>query len=74
MWSDGHIVNQWVTQDTKGSKDNSRRPGRGSTMRQTINEESDCLREKICVGTLVAINHLMIYSLSTTLFLRALKF
>jgi hypothetical protein len=37
------IVNQWVTQDKKGSIDNSRRTGRGSTMHPTINEESDFL-------------------------------
>jgi hypothetical protein len=37
------MVHQWVT---KGSIDNARRPGRGSMMRPTINEESDSLREK----------------------------
>ena len=42
------MVHQWVTQGTKGSIDNTRRPGRGSMMRPTINEESDCLRKKIC--------------------------
>jgi hypothetical protein len=31
---------------TKGSIDNAPRPGRGSMMRPTINEESDCLRKK----------------------------
>jgi hypothetical protein len=36
------MVHQWVT---KGSIDNARRPGRGSMMRPTINEESDCLRK-----------------------------
>jgi hypothetical protein len=30
-----YIVYQWVTQDTKGSIDNARRPGRGSMMRPT---------------------------------------
>ena len=40
------MVHQWVTQGTKGSIDNTRRPGRGSMMRPTINEESDCLRKK----------------------------
>ena len=38
----------WVTQGTKESIDNARRPGRGSMMRPTINEESDCLRKKFC--------------------------
>jgi hypothetical protein len=37
------MVHQWVT---KGSINNARRPGRGSVMRPTINEESDCLRKK----------------------------
>jgi hypothetical protein len=37
------MVHQWVT---KGSIDNARRPGRGSMMRPTINEESDSLRGK----------------------------
>ena len=32
------MVHQWVT---KGSIDNARRPGRGSMMRPTINEESE---------------------------------
>ena len=41
------MVHQCVTQGTKGSIDNARRPGRGSMMRPTINEESDCLRKKI---------------------------
>jgi hypothetical protein len=40
------MVHQWVTQGTKGPIDNTQRPGRGSMMRPTINEESDCLREK----------------------------
>jgi hypothetical protein len=40
------MVHQWVTQGTKRSIDNARRPGRGSMMRPTINEESDCLRKK----------------------------
>jgi hypothetical protein len=48
--SDGYMVHQWVTQGTKESIDNARRPGRGSMMRPTINEESDCLRENICVA------------------------
>ena len=39
--SDGYMVHQWVTQGTKGSMDNARRPGCGSMMRPTINEESD---------------------------------
>ena len=38
------------TQGTKESIDNARRPGRGSMTRPTINEESDCLRKKICGG------------------------
>jgi hypothetical protein len=37
------MVHQWVT---KRSINNARRPGRGSMMRPTINEESDCLRKK----------------------------
>ena len=37
------MVYQWVMQGTKGSIDNARRPGRGSVMRPTISEESDCL-------------------------------
>jgi hypothetical protein len=40
------MVHQWVTQGTKGSIDNARRPERGRMMRPTINEESDCLRKK----------------------------
>jgi hypothetical protein len=44
-----YIVYQWVTQGTKGSIDNMQRPGRGSMMRPTINEESDCLRKKVLV-------------------------
>ena len=40
------MVHQWVTQGTKGSIDNTRRPGRGSMMRPTMNVESDCLRKK----------------------------
>jgi hypothetical protein len=40
------MVHQWVTKGTKGSIDNTWRPGRGSMMRPTINEESDCLRKK----------------------------
>ena len=46
--SDGCMVHQWVTQGTKGSIDNARRPGRGLMMRPTISEESqsDCLRKK----------------------------
>ena len=40
------MVHQWDTQGTKGSINNARRPGRGSMMRPTINEESDCLRKK----------------------------
>ena len=40
------MVYQWVTQCRKGSIDNAWRPGRGSMMRPTINEESDCLRGK----------------------------
>ena len=40
------MVHQWVTQGTNGSIDNAWRPGRGSMMRPTINEESDCLRKK----------------------------
>ena len=39
--SDGYMVHQWVTQGTNESIDNARRPGRGSMMRPTINEESD---------------------------------
>jgi hypothetical protein len=42
------MVHQWVTQGMKRSIDNAQRPGRGSMMRPTINEESDCLRKKIC--------------------------
>jgi hypothetical protein len=42
------MVYQWVTQGTKGSIDNGRRPGRGSMMRPTTNEESDSLRKNIC--------------------------
>ena len=40
------MVYQWVTQATrtKGSINNARRPRRGTMMRPTINEESDCLR------------------------------
>ena len=45
-WSYGYMVHQWVTQGTKGSIDNARRPERGRMMRPTINEESDCLRKK----------------------------
>jgi hypothetical protein len=45
-WNDGYMVHQWVTRGTKGSIDNAQRPGRGSMMRPTINEESDCLRKK----------------------------
>jgi hypothetical protein len=37
------MVHQWAT---KGFIDKAWRPGRGSTMRPTINEESDCLRKK----------------------------
>jgi hypothetical protein len=37
------MVHQWVT---KRPIDNARRPGRGSMMRPTINEETDCLRKK----------------------------
>ena len=44
------MVHQWVTQGTKRSINNARRPGRGSMMRPTINEESDCLRKKIFRG------------------------
>jgi hypothetical protein len=40
------MVHQWVTQGTKRSINNARRPGRGSMMSPTINEESDCLRKK----------------------------
>ena len=40
------MVHQWVTQGMKRSIDNAQRPGRGSMMRPTINEESDCLRKK----------------------------
>ena len=39
-------MHQWVTQGTKGSINNAQRPGRGSMMLPTINEESDCLRGK----------------------------
>jgi hypothetical protein len=39
------MVHQWVTPGTKGSIDNAQWPGRGSMMRPTINEESDCLRK-----------------------------
>ena len=46
-WSDGYMVQEWVTQGMKRSIDNAQRPGRGSMMRPTINEESDCLRKKI---------------------------
>jgi hypothetical protein len=38
------MVHQWAT---KGFIDKAWRPGRGSMMRPTINEESDCLRKKI---------------------------
>ena len=40
------MVQEWVTQGMKRSIDNAQRPGRGSMMRPTINEESDCLRKK----------------------------
>jgi hypothetical protein len=40
------MVQEWVTQGMKRSIDNVQRPGRGSMMRPTINEESDCLRKK----------------------------
>jgi hypothetical protein len=40
------MVHQWVTRGTKGSIDNAQRPGRGSMMRPTINEEFDCRRKK----------------------------
>jgi hypothetical protein len=40
------MVQEWVTQGMKKSIDNAQRPGRGSMMRPTINEESDCLRKK----------------------------
>ena len=46
IYSFSYIVYQWVTQDTKRSIDNARRPGHGSMMCPTINEESDCLRKK----------------------------
>ena len=47
------MVHQWVTQGMKRSIDNAQSPARGSMMRPTINEESDCLR-KICVVELTA--------------------
>jgi hypothetical protein len=53
-WSDGYMVHQWVTQGTRRSIDNARRPGRGSMMRPNINEESDCLRKKNLRWRLVA--------------------
>ena len=40
------------TQGTKGSIDSARRPGRGSIMCPTINEESDCPRKKIAAPPL----------------------
>ena len=40
------MLHQWVTQGMKRSIDNAQRPGRGSMMRPTINEESDCPRKK----------------------------
>jgi hypothetical protein len=46
------MVYQWVMQGTNGSIDNARRPGRGSMIGSTINEESDCLRENICSAPL----------------------
>ena len=45
------MVYQWVTQSTKGSIDNGWRPGRGSMMRPTTNEESDNLRKKFATTT-----------------------